>query len=238
MLSTDCQARQSYKVSRDCIGQPSCDRNWVITLTNQHRVHPHIAELVGKIFYQDSFGGTILRSPTETHTKFAGEPPFDISPASWLPRHRIVWGDVPWIQRRQYSAGETAGLFVSPFQFKTPSRPYARITLIDDRLSGLPATVSFRFKRALLEASRALPEISEALHVSQSFATSDEMRDDLADDDQEGGKKDISEGDQNEGEEPDRIPRKPDGHPALGADHREAGAWSLHRASLEGRPAF
>jgi DNA polymerase III delta prime subunit len=83
------------------------------TLTNQHRMHPHIAELVGKIFYQNSFGGTILRSPVETHKKFASEPPFDISAASWLPRHRIVWGDVPWVQRKQYSSGEVAGLFVS-----------------------------------------------------------------------------------------------------------------------------
>jgi serine/threonine protein kinase/DNA polymerase III delta prime subunit len=83
------------------------------TLTNQHRMHPHIAELVGKIFYQNSFGGTILQSPIETHEKFAGEPPFDISPDSWLPRQRIVWGDVPWIQRKQYSAGEISGLFVS-----------------------------------------------------------------------------------------------------------------------------
>jgi hypothetical protein len=71
----------------------------------------------------------------------------------------------------------------SPFQFKTPSRPYARITLIDGRLSGVPTTVSFRFKRALLEAAHALPEISEDLHVGRSFATSDEMRDDLTDDD-------------------------------------------------------
>lgn len=83
------------------------------TLTNQHRMHPHIAELVGKIFYQDGFGGTILRSPAETHEKFAGAPPFDISAASWLPRQRIVWGDVPWVQRKKYSAGEVAGLFVS-----------------------------------------------------------------------------------------------------------------------------
>jgi hypothetical protein len=83
------------------------------TLTNQHRMHPHIAELVGKIFYQNSFGGTILQSPTETHEKFSGEPPFDISLDSWLPRQRIVWGDVPWIQRKQYSAGEISGLFAS-----------------------------------------------------------------------------------------------------------------------------
>lgn len=83
------------------------------TLTNQHRMHPHIAELVGKIFYQDSYGGTILRSPPETYEKFASEPPFDISDASWLPRQRIVWGDVPWVQRKQYSSGEVAGLFVS-----------------------------------------------------------------------------------------------------------------------------
>lgn len=70
----------------------------------------------------------------------------------------------------------------TPFQFKTPSRPYARITLVDDRLFGLPATVSFRFKRALLEASRALPDISEDLQIGRSFATSDEMRDDIVDD--------------------------------------------------------
>jgi hypothetical protein len=69
----------------------------------------------------------------------------------------------------------------TPFQFKTPSRPYARITLVDDRLQGLPPTVSFKFKRALLEASRALPAIAEDLHIGRSFATFDEMRDDITD---------------------------------------------------------
>jgi len=83
------------------------------TLTNQHRMHPDIAEVVGKIFYPDSDGGTILKSPPETHAAFAEESPFKIRAGSWLSEHRIIWRDVPWIQKQEFSEGEREGLFCS-----------------------------------------------------------------------------------------------------------------------------
>jgi serine/threonine protein kinase len=83
------------------------------TLTDQHRMHPDIAELVGKVFYPDTFGGTILRSPQETHDKFNEPPPFRIIEGSWLPDARVVWCDVPWVQKEEFSEGEIEGLFVS-----------------------------------------------------------------------------------------------------------------------------
>lgn len=83
------------------------------TLTDQHRMHPHIAELVGKVFYPDGEGGTILSSPDETHRKFDKAPPFVLSQGSWLPSQRIVWCDVPWVQKVHFAEGETDGLFMS-----------------------------------------------------------------------------------------------------------------------------
>lgn len=83
------------------------------TLTDQHRMHPHIAELVGTVFYPDGFGGTILSSPQETHDKFQAPPPFIIPESSWLPDNRIVWCDVPWVQKEHFAEGEIDGLFMS-----------------------------------------------------------------------------------------------------------------------------
>jgi hypothetical protein len=68
------------------------------TLTDQHRMHPHIADLVGKVFYPDEDGGTILSSPEETHDDFRNTPPpFRIKPGSWLPDQKVVWCDVDWV---------------------------------------------------------------------------------------------------------------------------------------------
>jgi hypothetical protein len=77
-------------------------------------MHPDIAELVGKIFYPTSDGGTILKSPPETHARFAKAPPFEITPGGWLPEQRIVWCNVPWVQKEEYSEGESEGLFIAP----------------------------------------------------------------------------------------------------------------------------
>jgi hypothetical protein len=82
------------------------------TLTDQHRMHPHIADLVGRIFYP-SDEGTILKTPTEAREKFRGLPPYRIVEPSWMPPARIVWRDVPWVQKEKFSTGEDAGLFVS-----------------------------------------------------------------------------------------------------------------------------
>jgi serine/threonine protein kinase len=83
------------------------------TLTNQYRMHPDIAELVGKCFYPDGRGGTIIRSPGETMEKFSAQPPYRLRSDSWITDHRIVWYDVPWIQRKEFAKGETRGLFAS-----------------------------------------------------------------------------------------------------------------------------
>lgn len=83
------------------------------TLTDQHRMHPHIAELVGRVFYPSDDGRTILTSPPETREKFRTPPPFNIAPRSWLPQNRIVWCDVPWVQKEFFAEGETDGLFMS-----------------------------------------------------------------------------------------------------------------------------
>lgn len=82
-------------------------------LTNQHRMHPHIAELVGRVFYPDEEGGTILRSPPETHARFHESAPFTIPSTAWLPQQRVVWCDVAWVQKEEFAEGEVDGLFVS-----------------------------------------------------------------------------------------------------------------------------
>jgi len=83
-----------------------------VTLTDQHRMHPEIAELVGRVFYPDGEGGTILRSPGETFEKFKEDPPFEIK-GDQLPGSRLVWCDVPWVQKKEFAEGEIDGLFVS-----------------------------------------------------------------------------------------------------------------------------
>lgn len=82
------------------------------TLTDQHRMHPDIAEIVGRVFYP-SPDGTILESPEETHTKFSGNPPYEIEKGSWLPHQRFVWCDVDWVQQAIFARGETNGLYKS-----------------------------------------------------------------------------------------------------------------------------
>ena len=83
------------------------------TLTDQYRMHPDIADLVGKCFYGDGKGGTILKSPAKTHQKFEAAPPYKLRSSSWMTDHRIIWLDVPWVQRREFSKGELHGLFAS-----------------------------------------------------------------------------------------------------------------------------
>lgn len=100
------------------IGEDGESAGPAATLTDQHRMHPDIAELVGRIFYPTSDGGTILKSPPETHKRFSGPPPFETVSGSWLPEQRIVWCNVPWIQKVEYSEGESDGLFIAPAETK------------------------------------------------------------------------------------------------------------------------
>ena len=96
------------------------------TLTDQHRMHPEIASLVGAIFYPDLEGGTILVSPPETHARFLKDPPFRIAEGSWLPDARIVWCNVPWKQNRKDAEGEMDGVFVAPAEVQ------AVVALLDE----------------------------------------------------------------------------------------------------------
>jgi superfamily I DNA and/or RNA helicase len=90
------------------------------TLTDQHRMHPHIADLVGRVFYPDQQEevGTILVSPRETHERFESAPPFLTEPNTWLPAERVVWCDVPWRQKTKFAEGESDGVFSSPTEVR------------------------------------------------------------------------------------------------------------------------
>lgn len=82
------------------------------TLTDQHRMHPHIADLVGKIFYP-SEEGTILKTPEEARERFNQQPPYELVTGSWMSAARVIWRDVPWVQKTKFATGEESGLFVS-----------------------------------------------------------------------------------------------------------------------------
>lgn len=88
-----------------------------MTLVDQHRMHPHIAEVVGRTFYPDDRGtGTTLRTPEETRLRFEKDPPFTLAEGGWMPDERVVWVNVPWVQNRRHAVGETVGLFTSPVE--------------------------------------------------------------------------------------------------------------------------
>lgn len=88
-----------------------------ITLFDQHRMHPDIAEIVGRTFYpDDSEHGTSLNTPEETKERFAENAPFGIVQNGWLPDQRVVWVDVPWVQSKKHAVGETVGFFNSPVE--------------------------------------------------------------------------------------------------------------------------
>lgn len=90
------------------------------TLTDQHRMHPDIALVVGRIFYPDpgSASGTLIHTPEEVRDSFEKPPPYDLMDNSWLPPQRIVWVDVDWVQKEKFSEGEVDGLFRSPVEVK------------------------------------------------------------------------------------------------------------------------
>ena len=83
------------------------------TLTDQHRMHPHIADIVAQVFYNDPDRGLLLRSPPSTEERFEADPPYVIVKDSWLPDERVVWVDTPWVQRKEWAEGEVEGLLAS-----------------------------------------------------------------------------------------------------------------------------
>ncbi|WP_447763858.1 AAA domain-containing protein [Sphingopyxis panaciterrae] len=88
------------------------------TLTDQHRMHPAIASVVGRIFYPDpeSASGTLIHTPDEARERFEEPPPYELVENAWLPAQRIVWVDVDWVQKQKFSEGEIDGLFRSPVE--------------------------------------------------------------------------------------------------------------------------
>ena len=66
-------------------------------------MHPHIAAIVRRCFYPR------LRTAPSAIRRFVREPdPFMSKPGGWLPEARIVFIDVPWIQRGRHARGESA----------------------------------------------------------------------------------------------------------------------------------
>ncbi|NVK36166.1 MAG: AAA family ATPase [Rhodobacteraceae bacterium] len=100
-----------YLFEQDSSSSPETSSTW--TLTDQHRMHPDIAELVGRTFYRSEQGGTILRTPEEVKLRFRKQAPFIIQSGSELDGYPIIWCDVPWVQKQRWAEGEADGLFVS-----------------------------------------------------------------------------------------------------------------------------
>jgi len=94
------------------LGSPDDDAGPAATLTDQHRMHPDIADLVGRIFYK-SDDGSLLKSPPATRERFAAPAPFVIRNSRVLPEQRVIWWNVPWVQKTHFAIGETSGLFES-----------------------------------------------------------------------------------------------------------------------------
>jgi serine/threonine protein kinase len=86
-------------------------------LTDQHRMHPDIADLVGRIFYP-SEDGSQIKSSDETRRRFAAPPPFVIKNPAILPEQRVIWWNVPWVQKDHFAEGETDGIFASNSEAK------------------------------------------------------------------------------------------------------------------------
>jgi DNA polymerase III delta prime subunit len=72
-------------------------------LDTQHRMHPHIAELVSRCFY----GGQLHTDQEREQEFLSAQPPFE--PADWLGEERIVFLDLPWVQAEKGASGERGG---------------------------------------------------------------------------------------------------------------------------------
>ncbi|HEX8555450.1 MAG TPA: AAA domain-containing protein, partial [Sphingomonas sp.] len=72
-------------------------------LDTQHRMHPHIAELVSRCFY----GGHLQTDGKRAEEFLAEDPPFQ--PLDWLGPERIVFLDLPWVQAEKGATGERGG---------------------------------------------------------------------------------------------------------------------------------
>jgi serine/threonine protein kinase len=131
------------------------------TLTDQHRMHPDIADLVGKVFYPaDTASETILNSPRETHDKFVSAPPFSIVAGSWLPAQRVVWCNVPWKQKEEDAEGEKDGLFEAPAETRAVVKVLSQLRAQGDQSCEIQILSPYNnqlsaIKQAVLQEKRA-----------------------------------------------------------------------------------
>lgn len=75
------------------------------TLSEQHRMHPVISDMVSRCFYG------VRLSTHRRAVQFYDEtpPPIAIVDGGWLPPHPLVFVDLPWVQEVQHATGEEGG---------------------------------------------------------------------------------------------------------------------------------
>jgi serine/threonine protein kinase len=79
-------------------------------LEEQHRMHPDIADLISRCFYQ----GRLKTHPGAIERFIYEAPPFRLRADGWMPEQRIVFLDLPWIQEEKHATGEQGGTPGSP----------------------------------------------------------------------------------------------------------------------------
>lgn len=92
---------------RRCYASERSEVRLAARLTEQHRMHPVIAQMVSECFYDDE-----LVTHAEAKTRFETRPsssPVAIRPGSWLPDKPFVFIDIPWVQEEKEAQGEDGG---------------------------------------------------------------------------------------------------------------------------------
>jgi superfamily I DNA and/or RNA helicase len=78
------------------VGQAAIARR----LDQQHRMHPEICELVKRCFYPT------LQTADVARQRLEAPDPFSLMPGTWLPPHRIVFVDMPYVQTNPKAKGQ------------------------------------------------------------------------------------------------------------------------------------
>lgn len=93
-----------------------CERSVVngvkiaVQLEFQHRMHPDIASLVSDCFYKGN-----LKTHDDAIARFnETPPPCDLVRNGWMPASRIVFVDLPWVQKDRHAVGERGGEHSGP----------------------------------------------------------------------------------------------------------------------------
>jgi DNA polymerase III delta prime subunit len=85
------------------IALPAVGSPIAVRLNEQHRMHPEICDLVRSCFYPD------LKTADVARKRLSLADTFELSDGSWLPRHRIPFVDLPWIQSTPNAIGQDVG---------------------------------------------------------------------------------------------------------------------------------